>query len=221
VLRTTVHEIVVGSSVSLVQRVHPPNTFEDCNIQAVLEDSDVLALIRDEMFKPFNLTEQQFRFTIFILSPEKLILCMSFHHIVIDGASLHIAVQEVQRIVSGGKQESTSPQPPQFVDLVEKVGREDSARLRRWIDLLESAECCTTFGQPCRSRIGHTVQYYLNTQQYLQVTEKALSAMKAARANNVSAVVLLAAAFAIALCRYTGTRDIAGLQDYVGTCHDV
>ena len=207
-LRTTVHEVVVGSSVSLVQRVHPPNTFEDCNIQAVSEDSDVLALIRDEMFKPFNLTEQQFRFTIFVLSPEKLILCMSFHHIVMDGASLHIAVQEVQRIVSGGKQESTSPQPPQFVDLVEKVGREDSARLQRWIDLLESAECCTTFGQPCHSRIGHTVQYYLNTQQYLQVPEKALSAMKAARTNNVSPVVFLAAAFAIALCRYTGTRDI-------------
>ena len=64
VLRTTVHEVVIGSSVSLVQRVHPPNIFEDYNIQTVLEDSDVVALIRDEMFKPFNLTEQQFRCTV-------------------------------------------------------------------------------------------------------------------------------------------------------------
>ena len=210
-LRTTIHEVVIGSNVSLVQRVHPLNTFRDCSIQAVSEDADVQTLIRDEMFKPFNLTEQQFRFTIFVLSPKKVILCMLFHHIVMDGASLHIAVHEVQRIVSGGEQLLASPQPPQFVDLVEKGGREDSresARLRKWIDVLESAESCTVFCQPCCSSIDHTIQYYLNTQQYLQVPETTLSAMKSARSSNVSPVVFLAAAFAIALSKYTGTRDV-------------
>ena len=211
ILRTTIHEVVNSGIVSLVQKVHPPSAFRDCNIRTIPEDSecDVQSLIREDVFTPFNLTEQQYHFTLFVLSPQKLVLCMTFHHIVMDGASLHIVVREVQRLIAG--QQLSASVLPQFVDLVKKDGKRDAEKdvlLQRWINLLGLVERCTSFGNPHPTHFDHSPQSYLNTQQYLQVPQTTLDAMKAARGSNVSSVILLATAFAFALCRYTGATDI-------------
>ena len=211
ILRTTIHEVVNNGVVSLVQKVHPPCAFRDCNIRMIPGGSecDIQSLIQEDMFTSFNLTEQQYHFTLFVLSPQKLVLCMAFHHIVMDGASLHIVVREVQRLIAG--QQLSPGIPPQFFDFIKKGGREDGKKgvlLQRWIHLLGLVEHCTSFGHPHLTHIDHTLQSYLNTHQYLQVPQTTLDAMKAARGSNVSSVILLATAFAFALCRYTGTTNI-------------
>ena len=158
------------------------------------------------MFTSFNLTKQQYHFTLFVLSPQKLVLCMAFHHIVMDGASLHIVVREVQRLIAG--QQLSAGIPPQFFDFISKSRREDGKKgvlLQRWINLLGLVEHCTSIGHPHPAHIDHTP---LNTQQYLQVPQTTLDALKAARRSNVSSVILLVTAFAFTLCRYTGTTNI-------------
>ena len=133
----------------------------------------------NEIRKPYDFSSQLFRFCCLQTTPNKLSLCLSFHHIAIDGSSIQILVTELLRLLTG---QTLSPNPPQItsslspfqphtasststaMSLAGKVSggcKEKRERIRqRWMAMLGSAKTCTRL-ERLREDVSETVSEWV------------------------------------------------------------
>ena len=101
----------------------------------------------EEIRRPFDLSSQLFRFSFLQREPNKLSVCLSFHHIAVDGASIHTLLHELLNLLSRG---SLPPHPPQLssflplhisLEPTPEEGKRERAK-RKWVNLMASVEKC-------------------------------------------------------------------------------
>ena len=123
---------------------------------------DMQNWIVNEMRKPFDLLSQLFRFCFLQTAPNKFSLCLAFHHIIADGASMHSLVTELLMLLTG---QPLPPSPLQLTtsclsplspptsslgymapaDQTEESGTKKKRIRQKWMALVGSAKLCTRF----------------------------------------------------------------------------
>jgi amino acid adenylation domain-containing protein len=177
-------------------------------------ESDVHQLIQDEIALPFDLTSDYLeRMTIIQLDPTKNVLVLVMHHIVSDGWSISILMDELVTFYNALKEGSEAKVLPltlQYSDFAiwqrKQINPEMQIReLNYWVDKLtgiEPLQLPLDFKRPIeQSTTGSTQSYDLSLALSNQISQFSDD-------NNVTLFMTTLAAFKVLLYRYSGQDDI-------------
>ncbi|MDQ3280053.1 MAG: amino acid adenylation domain-containing protein [Acidobacteriota bacterium] len=203
-LRTT-FEVIDGEP---RQRVHAslPVALE------VIETSDVEALLRGALAKPFDLARGPLLRAALLRERGEQVLFFDIHHIVTDGSSLALFARELLEVYGGA-----SARPPlrlQYRDVAawqNALDLDDDARYwKTQLDGLERLDLPADFARPAvPSFDGATATFALDAAP--------LHAL--ARSRNTTLFAVLTAALKAVLHRYTDQQDIAIGTSVAGRTH--
>ncbi|HJP95206.1 MAG TPA: amino acid adenylation domain-containing protein [Pyrinomonadaceae bacterium] len=148
------------------------------------------------------------RLALFSRSDEEYVFIFSHHHLLIDGWSLSIILQEVFAIYDAGRDGHTPglKEPRSFKDYITWLGQQDQAAAENfWRETLNG------FTEPTSLGIDNpnldAEQGY--SEQSLHLSETATESLQAfARQNQLTLSTLLYGAWSILLSRYSGERDV-------------
>ncbi|WP_052511419.1 non-ribosomal peptide synthetase [Cupriavidus sp. HPC(L)] len=216
-LRTTFHQ----EGEQAVQRIHPPASLPIAisdlrDVDPARRDTTIQSQVDAEAQAPFDLEQGPLlRVRLLRLADDDHILLVTMHHIVSDGWSMNVVVDEFARLYAGfvsGQSAQLAPLPIQYADYAAwqkqwlEAG-ELERQLRYWKSHLADdgtvvLELPTDRPRPAvPSHRGGAVPFSLDA----DLTAK-LRAL-ARRADTALFTVLLAA-FQVLLYRYTGQRDL-------------
>ena len=177
-------------------------------------DSQILGSIHKESQKPFDLANDSLiRFILYTISEEESVLFMNQHHIVSDGWSFSILINEITQIYeaySNGKPSPLTDLPIQYADYaIWQRAYLEGERLQKqadyWKDKLEGVailELPTDKPRPKEQTFnGNRLPIHLNK----ALTEKL---QQLSRENDATLFMTLLSVFKILLQRYTGQSDI-------------
>lgn len=188
----------------------------DCQeIPASKRESEVGRLTTQAIQQPFDLTQNSLlRAKLLCLDQQEHILLLTMHHIVADGWSAEVFLQEMAAIYTALLTNSRSPLPKlpiQYKDFAywQRMwlqGEVLTTQLTYWQQQLAGA---TTLQLPT-DRPRPTVQTYRGAQESLELPTTLTGALKdLSRQQGVTLFMLLLAAFQTFLYRYTGQDDIS------------
>ncbi|MEV0681652.1 amino acid adenylation domain-containing protein [Actinosynnema sp. NPDC050436] len=168
------------------------------------------ALVRDSVARPFDLARPPLlRVLVVVLAEDDHLLAVVAHHIVSDGWSIRIVLDELMTAYTGGPQR---PEPPvQFADWAlwqrERAGDEASAdRLGYWRDRLADAPRALELPTDRERRPGPA---HRGGEHLFTVPPASVAGLtRLARTAHASLFMVLAAAFQAVLARYCGQDDI-------------
>ena len=149
-----------------------------------------------------DLAEQSaFRAALIRTAPDRHRFVLTNHHIVMDGWSLPILLQEI----IGSYFDQRLPAPTRYRSFVSWLARQDHAGAEMaWAEVLAGFETPTLVASPGRADSGRrAVASYLLSEQ----TTQALNELARSRQTTVN--VVLQGAFAQLLCSLTGQHDVA------------
>jgi amino acid adenylation domain-containing protein len=165
--------------------------------------------------RPFNLeTEPLVRVTLLVLSPTEYILQLTIHHIVSDGWSMNILIEELTALYTAFIQGQPSPLaslPIQYVDFALSQrqwlqGEVLQSQLGYWKQQLSGA--ATILSLPT-DRPRPTMQTVRGAHQSFVLSLELTDGLKAlSKKAGVTLFMTMLAAFDILLYRYTGQTDI-------------
>ncbi|UZN52005.1 amino acid adenylation domain-containing protein [Cupriavidus cauae] len=216
-LRTTFHQ----ESEQAVQRIHPPfslpiNVSDLTDNDPAQRDAAVQSLVDAEAQAPFDLEQGPLlRVRLLRLADDDHILLVTMHHIVSDGWSMNVVIDEFARLYAGfvsGQPAQLAPLPIQYADYAAwqkqwlEAG-ELERQLRYWKSHLADdgtvvLELPTDRPRPAvPSHRGGAVSFSLDAE---------LSSKLRALARNADTTLftVLLAAFQVLLYRYTSQRDL-------------
>ena len=194
------------------------------------EEKDLKPYVQQEISEEIDLSKQIFRMKLFC-SPKlnKISVCMTFHHIAMDGTSLVVLANELLLAFSGNE---LPPEPLQSTHLAlteaEQVAKPQddakSLKIQKWKDLFDGATSCMSFQtEPCSANA--IPSFHSSHDNFLAVPKDISEALDhLSRAHKVSPVVVLAAMFATALHQYSGRQDVifgTGSANRKGTTSNV
>ncbi|MFN6464051.1 MAG: non-ribosomal peptide synthetase [Nostoc sp. DedVER02] len=172
-------------------------------------------LVQQQAIQPFELATQALvRATLVVLSETEHILLMCIHHIVSDGWSIGLFVQELAALYNAYSQGKNSPLaalPIQYADFALwqrqwLQGEVLQSQLNYWQQKLASAP--TLLSLPT-DRPRPAVQTYQGTHQEFALSEELTGKLaKLSQEQGVTLFMTLLAAYDTLLYRYTGTEDI-------------
>ncbi|RUR73747.1 hypothetical protein PCC6912_55240 [Chlorogloeopsis fritschii PCC 6912] len=213
-LRTT-FKVVNGEP---SQVIHPSPSFKLSVIDATTptQASQVWELIIQEARRPFNLSEDLLlRAILFKLSETEHILFLNLHHIVCDGWSMSILLQELATLYTAFTSKQTSPLP----DL--KIQYADFAVWhRQWLEG-EIRKSQLTYWQQQLNGLSPLLSFpadyprppvltYRGARHFLSLSEPLTKKLKElSRQEGVTLFMTLLAAFQTLLFHYSGQDDIA------------
>jgi natural product biosynthesis luciferase-like monooxygenase protein/amino acid adenylation domain-containing protein len=131
ILRASFHvgEGRPGQRIAAALRIDPP-VVDLAGLPATAREAQVAALARREVGRLFDLTRAPLlRAAVLRLAPEEHVLLVTLHHIVCDGWSLALLVEEVAVLYETARLDAPSPLP----DLVLQFP-DDARRQRRWLE---------------------------------------------------------------------------------------
>ncbi|BDI19846.1 hypothetical protein ANSO36C_56480 [Nostoc cf. commune SO-36] len=172
-------------------------------------------LAQQEAIQPFNLATQALVRAILVMQSETehvLLLCM--HHIVSDGWSMGVFVQELVALYNAYSQSHLSPLTPlpiQYADFALwqrqwLQGEVLQSQLTYWQKQLASAPALLSLPT---DRPRPAVQTYNGTHQYFALSLELTSKLtKLSQEQGVTLFMTLLAAYDTLIYRYTGTEDI-------------
>lgn len=203
-----------------LQRILPTRNFElrcvDFSVQTVYErEAELLKHIREELSAPFELsTGPLVRGRLLKLSNREHVLLITMHHIISDGWSVGVLVQELATLYTALKEERPNPLPPlpiQYADYAQwqqrwRTGTQLQDQLAYWKQHLQGAPELlelTTDRQrpPVQSYRGAGVRVALGSE--LAVDLRSLS-----RRHNCTLAMTLCCAWSILMSRLSGQEDI-------------
>ena len=178
------------------------------------DQQEIAYRIQQEISKVFDLKQTPLvRFILFNISPYKSILLINLHHIIADGWSVNILIDELIRLYrqfAGGNRPKLSPMPLDYVDYAEWQNHFiDSPaiekQLRYWQNYLKNMpqflELETDFPRPpVQNYEGRQHFYHLDTSVFNQLIETA-------RTLSISPYALFLAATNIFLYKLTSQKD--------------
>lgn len=217
ILRTT-FPVVAGSPVQQVGEPTPVRLepVDLSHLSAQEWHQEIVRLIRVDKDTPFDLAHGPLlRVYCFRTGPTGHVLLLSFHHIVIDGQSIGMLLQELAVLYEAHVTEKASPLPAltwQYADFAlwqrERLqGTVLEEQIQFWVQQLSDrpAPLALPTDQPRRSQ-----QAYLGRTRTLAFSpELSRKLSELARREGVTMVMLILATFQVLLARYSGGEDIA------------
>lgn len=212
VLRTTFDE----QNGEPIQKVHADGElcFEETDASTWNEDELKKRVVERSKY-PFDLENGPLlRVNLFHISEQEHILLISLHHIVCDGWSLWILLDELQALYKGESIGFSTPLLPldlsykNYVDWQTRIlaGSEGESLWKYWQQKLAGELPSLNLSS---DRPRPSVQTYQGASYRFQLPEALTSKLKElAQANGVTLYTILLAAFQILLYRYTGQEDI-------------
>ncbi|MEH2230338.1 MAG: non-ribosomal peptide synthase/polyketide synthase [Nostoc sp.] len=172
-------------------------------------------LAQQEAIQPFDLANQALvRATLVVQSETEHVLLLCMHHIVSDGWSMGVFVQELVALYnaySQGQPSPLTPLPIQYADFALwqrqwLQGEVLQSQLTYWQKQLASAPALLSLPT---DRPRPAVQTYNGTHQYFALSEELTSKLtKLSQEQGVTLFMTLLAAYDTLIYRYTGTEDI-------------
>ena len=171
-------------------------------------------LSEQEALRPFNLSQGPLlRATLLRLAEQEQVLLFTIHHIVCDGWSMGVLIQEVAAHYAGhctGQPVSLPEVPIQYADFAVwqrrwLQGEELERQLSYWKHQLEGLP---TLALPT-DRPRPAIQTYRGARQELLLPEPLCEQLETlGRSEDVTLFMTLLAAFKVLLSRYTGQEDV-------------
>jgi amino acid adenylation domain-containing protein len=193
-----------------------PLTVIDCQqLSQDKKDSEVKKIASQEHQKPFDLTKLPLlRATLLSLAPEENILLINIHHIIFDGLSAEVFINEISDFYQEKFSDNRlfiSELPVQYQDYIhwqkQRLNKEFvTKQLDYWQQKLKDAP---TLLQLPIDKPRPPIQTYGGAVQSLTLSKNLFCQLKnLARQENVTLFMLLLAAFKILLLRHTGQEDL-------------
>ncbi|MDY8120972.1 condensation domain-containing protein, partial [Paenibacillus polymyxa] len=207
-------EMVKGEA---VQRIYEEAAFQVEYVQISREQAE--ETVR-QFVRPFDLAKPPLlRVGLAELAPDRHILMFDTHHIVSDGVSIDVLIEEFVRLYSG---EQLEPLRIQYKDYaVWQQSDEQKAQLAKqeayWLDMfrgeLPVLELPTDYPRPAmQSYEGRTLQLFMHS-------EKSESLKRLAAENGATLYMVLLAGYTILLHKYTGQEDVVVGTPIAGRNH--
>ncbi|MFL1420255.1 condensation domain-containing protein, partial [Pseudomonas fildesensis] len=184
-------------------------------VESAVDEAQLKARVEAEIARPFDLQQGPLlRVNLLALSEEAHVLVLVQHHIVSDGWSMQVMVQELMQLYaaySQGQECQLAPLPIQYADYALWQRRwmeagEKARQLGYWREQLSGAqpvlELPLDHPRPAR-------QSYRGARQDMALEPALVASLKAlAQREGVTLFMLLLAAFQTLLYRYSGQSDI-------------
>ncbi|RPD99132.1 condensation domain-containing protein, partial [Paenibacillus polymyxa] len=207
-------EMVKGEA---VQRIYEEAAFQVEYVQISEEQAE--ETVR-QFVRPFDLAKPPLlRVGLAELAPDRHILMFDTHHIVSDGVSVDVLIEEFVRLYSG---EQLEPLRIQYKDYaVWQQSDEQKAQLAKqeayWLDMfrgeLPVLELPTDYPRPAmQSYEGRTLQLFMDS-------EKSEGLKRLAAENGATLYMVLLAGYTILLHKYTGQEDVVVGTPIAGRNH--
>ncbi|UBS86699.1 non-ribosomal peptide synthase/polyketide synthase [Paenibacillus polymyxa] len=207
-------EMVKGEA---VQRIYEEAAFQVEYVQISEEQAE--ETVR-QFVRPFDLAKPPLlRVGLAELAPDRHILMFDTHHIVSDGVSIDVLIEELVRLYSG---EQLEPLRIQYKDYaVWQQSDEQKAQLAKqeayWLDMfrgeLPVLELPTDYPRPAmQSYEGRTLQLFMDS-------EKSEGLKRLAAENGATLYMVLLAGYTILLHKYTGQEDVVVGTPIAGRNH--
>ncbi|WP_434784580.1 amino acid adenylation domain-containing protein [Paenibacillus polymyxa] len=207
-------EMVKGEA---VQRIYEEAAFQVEYVQISAEQAE--ETVR-QFVRPFDLAKPPLlRVGLAELAPDRHILMFDTHHIVSDGVSIDVLIEEFVRLYSG---EQLEPLRIQYKDYaVWQQSDEQKAQLAKqeayWLDMfrgeLPVLELPTDYPRPAmQSYEGRTLQLFMHS-------EKSEGLKRLAAENGATLYMVLLAGYTILLHKYTGQEDVVVGTPIAGRNH--
>ena len=192
-------DVAAGWRFSEFEVVDGDSEFDVVDIDS---DKQVVALCAAEREAVFDFVDQPaFRVALIRTAEDRHRVVFTFHHVVADGWSLPIVLQEVFASYLGQR----LPAPPLYRRFVAWQADQDVVAARTaWSDVLAGFDTPTLVGQPGRVQLGRREA---RTSRVPEETTRALGELARTRHTTVSTV--LHGAWAQLLCSLTGHHDVA------------
>ena len=199
--------------------------FEQIDVSGCNED-DIKQQVLDKSHRPFNLKQgPPFRVHLFRRTEHDHILLLAIHHIIFDGWSLWVLLDDLRKAYSAESTGSPSSLEPLKLSYIEYVQKEDEILAgpvgdKLWAYWqqklsgdLPTLQLPTDFPRPSiRSFNGASCSFQLSEKLSGQLKEFAHS-------KGVTLYMLLLAALNFLLCRYTGQKDLIVGSPNMGQIH--
>ncbi|WP_281944495.1 condensation domain-containing protein, partial [Paenibacillus tyrfis] len=153
------------------------------------------------------------------LAAERYILMFDMHHIISDGVSMEVLVEEFVRLYDG---EELEPLRIQYKDYAawqqsdaqqEQLKRQEAYWLDQFQGELPVLEMPTDYARPAvQSYEGHTLHFFMDAQ-------KSESLKRLAAESGATLYMVLLAAYTIVLHKYTGQQDVVVGTPIAGRNH--
>ena len=227
VLRSTYH----ARDGKGVQVVHKPRSVaihrvDLTKLDAVERSLEVEELVRAEASLAFDLTaDLMLRVQLVALAPNDHILLFTMHHIASDGWSMGVLVKELVALYEGhllGVQADLAPLPIQYADYAAwqrnfVEGSELERQLAYWCDRLGDAPRVHSLplDRPRPAR-----QQFAGSHVTAKLDAKVLAALnRIAAENDATLFMVLQAAFALLVSRWSGAKDVVVGTPSAGRSH--
>lgn len=212
-LRTSFHE----RNAKPVQIVHPEITF---SLQQITHSKDP-ETVWNSFLQPFILTQAPlFRAGLATLAPNKYLLLFDMHHIISDGVSMSVFIDELVKLYHG---ETLSPLKIQYKDFVVwqqqlfdngTLLQQENFWLQQFADGLPILQLPTDKPRPAaQSFTGDNLRFELSTAQV-----QGIQAL--ASATGTTPFMVLLAVYNVLLHKYTGQEDIIIGSPIAGRSHN-
>ncbi|RFB34921.1 amino acid adenylation domain-containing protein [Brevibacillus sp. VP] len=200
-----------------VQRVHKQVKFQMSKRK--LQEEEVIDLIR-EFVKPFHLSQAPlFRVGLYELGPDRYFLIMDMHHIISDGISMGILVEDVIDLYKG---QELSPLPIQYKDFThwqnqwfasEQVKKQELYWLDTFAGELPTLRLLTDYPRPrIRTNVGDRISFMLSKAESDELN-------RIVQDSGSTLYMILLAAYNILLFKCTGQEDIVVGTPVAGRQH--
>ncbi|WP_340688672.1 amino acid adenylation domain-containing protein [Amycolatopsis coloradensis] len=193
-------------------RVRPPTPLACPLVELTSGEPELREALRAECFRPLDLGgPHRLRVTLYRLSAGHHVLLLMFHHIVADGWSVQLMVEEIGRHYRAGGKDTSAIEPPQFADHVrterasgseEAIG-EHLAYWQKRLAGLEDVELPADRPRPITAGAHHGELLRRELRPGLMADVEDLAVRE-----QVSPFMVILAAFAWTLSRTTGSTDI-------------
>ncbi|WP_436498500.1 non-ribosomal peptide synthase/polyketide synthase [Actinokineospora sp. HUAS TT18] len=190
-----------------VQVVHPAATLDVPLVDGARADLD--ALLRTEFARPFDLRQGPLLRTLLVrLDAREHVLLLASHHIVVDGWSLGVLIEDLAKAYAG---QAVSGPKPRYADFAvwqqgRLTGPAMAEHLDYWRTHLDGAvplELPTDRPRPAVRSVAGAAHHF---QVPADVSAKLADL---ARANDTTLFTTLMAACQVLMARYSGQRDIS------------
>ncbi|MCP4971709.1 MAG: amino acid adenylation domain-containing protein, partial [Arcobacter sp.] len=179
-----------------------------------LENSSIEETVITTLNKPFNLSSDLlFRATILTKSSKENYLFINMHHIISDGWSIGLFINEFTTLYNAYNNNQDNPLPPLAIQYGDYAawqkdylsGEVLENKLSYWkeqLDAVEPLELQTTYQRPAiQSYIGNTIEFTLD-----ETLSKKLNQIS--KTNDVTLFMTLISSFSLLMNRYTQQDDI-------------
>ncbi|ATO50304.1 non-ribosomal peptide synthetase [Brevibacillus laterosporus DSM 25] len=212
-LRTSFHMI----DENLVQKINKDISWELEVIEA--RESELQSKL-EEFIRPFNLSEAPlFRARLFCLNPHHYLLSLDMHHIISDGVSMNLFLQEFMTLYQGEALPALAIQYKDYAlwqqsdEQRSRLKEQENYWLHRFSDELPTLELPTDYPRPA-------IQQFDGDEWTFEINADLLAKVKQiCSSRGTTLYMTLLAAYQVFLARYTGQEDIIVGSPIAGRSH--